>query len=103
MKKILKSILLKSNHIIFWWYYKRVPKFFHRWTILRSVDLLKQNYEHQEYQIESKDKLIAKIIKHSDETRKELSNLRMQMIATGSQIKQANKMFGTDFKSSSEN
>ena len=34
---VVRSAVLKLNHIVFWWYYKRVPSFFHQWTILKSV------------------------------------------------------------------
>ena len=58
----MKNFILKVNHILFFWYYKRVPSFFNQWTILKSLSLLTQNYRHKDFMIKQKDEVIYKAI-----------------------------------------
>jgi len=98
-----KKIKLRLNHIVFWWYYKRVPKFFHQWPLLKSIEYLKQNYEHQEFVIKGNEAVISNAIKEEQRMKKEIINLRLQMTATDEQIDWANRVFGLDLRKKSEN
>lgn len=59
-----KEIILKFNHIVFWWYYKRVPEFFRKWTILKSIKILVDNYEHAEYRYEGLERVVRNAFKN---------------------------------------
>jgi|TARA_R110002153_G_scaffold61561_1_gene166036 hypothetical protein len=94
--------VLKVNHILFWWYYKRVPNFYHQWTILKSIDLFRQNYEHQEFVIKGKSEVISGAIKREREMQAKISNLELSAMGiTQDKIDPINKMFGTDLKGKS--
>jgi len=43
--------MLKLNHVLFWWYYKRVPEHFRQWTILKSIEILISNYKHAQWEV----------------------------------------------------
>jgi len=103
MKKKLSELNLLLNTFVFQWYYKRVPEHFRQWTFIKSVDLLIQNYKHQQIELKGKDEVIAGAIKEETRLKNELSNLRIQIIASSQQIEILNKSFGTDFKPSSDN
>lgn len=103
IKKTTKNILLKLNHFIFSWYYKRVPKHFHDWTFIKSVKILISNYEHLNLIFENEIKSKINLIKENDALRKEVSNLRIQQIASSSQIRGVNKMFGTNWTQPDDN
>ncbi len=57
--------LVKINHIIFWWYYKRVPVFFRQWTLLKSISLLSQNYTHQSAQFKTSEMFCGELIRRN--------------------------------------
>ena len=96
------KLILKLNHIIFWWYYKRVPEFFHDWTILKSVSLLKQNYEHALFREEGLNKVISGAIKREREMQSKISTLELRAMGiTQDKIDPINKMFGVDLKGKS--
>lgn len=98
----MKKAILKMNHIVFWWYYKRVPEFFHEWTILKSISLLRQNYVHQELIIKGKEKVISGAIKRESEMRSKIAELELRaMGVTQDKIDPINNMFGTDLKGKS--
>lgn len=99
MKKAIKSINLKLNHILFWWYYKRVPVFFHKWPILKSIKLLTDNYEHALFVEEGLNKVITNASKREREMTTQISNLTLKLRGVPQdQIDPLNKMFGTDLK-----
>jgi len=96
------KLILKLNHIIFWWYYKRVPEFFHQWPILKSISLLKQNYEHALFVEKGLNKVISGAIKTEIEMRSKISTLELRAMGiTQDKIDPINKMFGTDLKGKS--
>lgn len=96
------AFLLKVNHILFWWYYKRVPKFFHKWTILKSISLLKQNYEHAEFRYEGLNEVVRNASKREREMQTEISNLRLKLMGVSQdKIDQVNQIFGTNLKGKS--
>jgi len=100
MKK--DKALLKFNHIIFWWYYKRVPEFYHQWTILKSIDLLKQNYEHKDFIIKGNEKVISGAIKNEREMTSKISNLKLKLMGVSQdKIDPINKMFGVNLQGKS--
>ena len=68
---VVRSAVLKLNHIVFWWYYKRVPNFFYQWTILKSVRLLKDNYEHALFREKGLNEVISGAIKREREMQSE--------------------------------
>ncbi|TSE05234.1 hypothetical protein [Aquimarina algiphila] len=93
------NVILKLNKIVFWWYYKRVPKFFHKWTILKSIRLLVDNYEHQEFVIKGNREVISNAIKTERDMQKQIFNLKMKLQGVSQEkIDPLNKMFGTDLK-----
>ena len=99
---VVRSAVLKLNHIVFWWYYKRVPSFFHQWTILKSVRLLKDNYEHALFREKGLNEVISGAIKREREMQSEISNMKLTMMGiTQDKIDPINKMFGTDLKGKS--
>lgn len=98
----IQNILLKLNHIVFWWYYKRVPKFFHQWTILKSIRLLKENYEHALFHIKGLNEVINGSIKRESEMKNEISNMKLTIMGiTQDKIDPINKIFGTNLKGKS--
>lgn len=99
----MKGLKLKLNHIFFWWYYKRVPEFFHQWPLLKSITMLKQNYEHQEVIIEGNNKVISSAIKHEEKLERELSAMRIQLIGRPDIAHKLNDMFKTDLPDGNEN
>jgi len=96
------AMLLKANHILFWWYYKRVPKFFHKWTILKSLMLLKQNYEHAEFRYEGLNEVVRNASKREREMTTEISSLRLKLMGVSQDvIDPLNEIFGTNLKGKS--
>jgi hypothetical protein len=101
--KNLKQISLKINHILFWWYYKRVPKFFHQWPILKSISILKQNYEHALFREKGLNDVISNAIKREDNMREEISNLKLKLMGVSqSDVDSINTIFGTNLKGKSK-
>jgi len=95
----MEKIILKINHILFWWYYKRVPKFFHKWTLLKSITLLKQNYEHSEFRCNGLEEVIRNASKREREMTTEISNLKLNLMGVSQEtIDKFNKAFGTNLK-----
>lgn len=97
------AIRLKINHFVFAWYYKRVPNHFRQWPILKSIKLLIDNYEHQKFVDKGKDEVISRAIKREEELKKEIANLRFQILSVDEQVRSINKTFGTDFNEPSSN
>ena len=97
------KLLLKINHILFWWYYQKVSDHFKGYTFFKSVSLLRQHYEHAEFIIKGNNAVIRTAIEENDNLRKENSQLRISQIATDGQIRWANKTFRTDWTPPTEN
>ena len=96
---VMHSAWVKLNHIIFWWYYKRVPVFFHQWNILRSITLLKQNYEHAVSSYGSLNEVLINASKREIEMREKISNLELKLKGVPQEkIDPINTMFGTNLK-----
>ena len=105
-KKELKNTegwALKLNHLIFWWYYRKVDNHFKQYTFFKSVSLLRQHWEHDQFVIKGQNELIRNAIQEERRLNNENSNLRIQQIATDGQIRWANKNFGTDWTPPTEN
>lgn len=97
------KLILKVNHLLFWWYYKRVPVFFHKWTILKSIRLLVSNYEHEQFRYKGLNKVLSGAIKREKEMISEISNLKLRLMNVPHQkIDQMNKIFGTNLKGKSK-
>lgn len=95
----MKKILLKINHVLFWWYYNRVPEHFHQWTFFKSVRMLIENYEHSQIINIGLNEVIAEAIRIEEKMKSEISALRLrEMGVSQEQIDPLNKMFGTDLK-----
>lgn len=95
--------ILKLNHFLFPWYYKRVPSHFRKWTLIKSIKILISNFEHQEIVIQGKSEVIRNAIKIEEKLSMELRNLKLSMSASPNQIDAINSIFGTNFNSSNEN
>ena len=96
------KLILRLNHIVFWWYYKRVPDFFHKWPILKSISLLKENYEHALLHEKSLNEVINVAIKREAEMKSVISTLQLKVMGiTQDKIDPLNKMFGTDLRGKS--
>lgn len=99
----LKQISLKINHILFWWYYKRVPEFFHQWPMLKSISLLKQNYEHALFREKGLNEVISGAVKREDNMREEISNLKLKLMGISQgDVDSINAIFGTNLKGKSK-
>ncbi|WP_027380824.1 hypothetical protein [Chryseobacterium daeguense] len=95
----MDKIIIKINHVVFWWYYKRVPKFFHKWTILKSIKILVDNYEHAEYRYEGLEKVLKNASNREREMQSEITNLKLKLMGVSQEaIDPLNKMFGVDLK-----
>lgn len=102
MKLRFKKIKLKLNHIFFWWYYNRVPVFFHQWPLLQSISILKQNYKSAEYRYKGLNEVVKNASKREVEMRTKISNLELKLMGiTQDKINTLNKIFGTDLKGKS--
>jgi len=99
----MKELILKLNHFIFKSYYSRIDQHFRQYTFFKSVDILRQNYQHDKILIRNAENNFRSALKELDSIRAELSNMRMQQIANPGTISQLNKMFGTDFTDSKDN
>lgn len=100
MKK--DKLILKLNHLVFWWYYKRVPKFFRKWTILKSIKILVDNYEHAEYRYEGLEKVVRNSSEREMKMRSEISSLKLKLMGVSQDvIDPLNKMFGANLQGKS--
>ena len=101
--KNLEQISLKINHILFWWYYKRVPEFFHQWPMLKSISLLRQNYESALFREKGLNEVISGTIKREDNMMEEISNLKLKLMGVSqSDVNSINAIFGTNLKGKSK-
>ena len=99
----MEKLILKINHFVFSWYYKRCGDFFKQWTFIKSVKLLIQNYEHNKELLGAAKKTESFAIQEANRERKLRLDLEMKLIASDEEIYWANKIFATDFKKSNEN
>lgn len=98
------KILLNINHFVFWAYYRRVPEFFHQWTILDSIQNFASNYETRTSEFNSSEKLIGELIKLADKDKQEISNLKLQMLGMNPDvIDHLNKMLGLKITTNRDN
>lgn len=97
------NIILKLNHILFNWYYKRVDEHFKGYTFFKSVKLLNEHYKHAEFVMDGQNKLIRSAIEEERRLINENSQLRINQIATDGQIRWANKAFGTKWNPPTNN
>jgi hypothetical protein len=88
--------LLKINRVLFWWYYKRVPEFYHQWTMLHSLRLLNENYKQAQDLLEMEVRIGARYAEDAALARRELYQIRMQQ-AGPNLAAAASKMFGMDY------
>lgn len=96
------KLILKLNHVLFWWYYKRVPEFFHQWPMLKSISLLKQNYESALFREKGLNEVISGAIKREREMQSKISNLELRAMGISQDvIDPINKIFGTNLKGKS--
>lgn len=98
-----EGLVLKINHLIFWWYYRKVDNHFKQYTFFKSVSLLRQHWEHDQFVIKGQNELIRNAIQEESRLNKENSQLRIQQIATDGQIRWANKNFGTNWTPQTDN
>lgn len=99
----MRNFILKLNHIIFWWYYNRVNDHFKQWTFFKSVKLLIQNYDHLGLMHKGTCKSLRDSFEDADSLRKELSDIKIKMIASDDQIRSINKSFGTNWTPATDN
>ena len=99
----LRAGLHQANIFIFGWYYKRCGDHFRRWNFKKSVKLLIQNYEHGQLLLKNEETHNRNLTRDNDKMRKELSDIKIKMIATNGQIDWANEALGMNIKKDSEN
>lgn len=99
----MKKLLLNINYLIFSWYYKIVPDHFKHWTFIKSVKILIQNYEHRNLLFKNEQDHNKALIIDNDKLRIELSQFRISQLASSKQIKDLNKMFGTNHNTPEDN
>lgn len=98
----MKDIYLKINHLVFSWYYKRTPEFFRKWTILKSISLLIQNYNHSIIEVEGLEQVIRNASAREIEMTTKISNLELKIMGvTQDKIDPINNIFGTNLKGKS--
>lgn len=98
------SLVLWTNKKLFWWYYRRVPVFFHQWTFFRSVNLLIQNYEHLDSWHIRREKFLGTVIQHNTELEDKIRNMQFALMNVDPNIvKDLNKMFGLNFPHKRDN
>lgn len=100
---VISIYWLKLNHWLFSWYYKRVDKHFHSWTFIKSVKILIQNYQHHDLLFKNELKHNQALIKDNDKLRAEISQIKIEQIATDKQIRDVNQMFGTKWTPPADN
>ena len=96
----MKHWLLKLNHWLFAWYYKRAGEHFKQWTLIKSVKLMIEHWQFEKEMHEGTKQLYKNCYKRNEELEKEVRNLKMQRIANDDQIKWANDFLGTEFTES---
>jgi hypothetical protein len=95
----MNRFVLKAHHFLFRAYYKRVPEFFHQWTIIKSISLLSQNYTHNESRYDGLETVLASAIDREKKLMSELSNLRLRASGISQEfIDPLNEIFGTNLK-----
>lgn len=99
----MSKYILMFNHIIFWWYYNRVNDHFKQWTFFKSVKLLIQNYDHLRLMHKGTCKSLRHSLEEADSLRKELSDIKIKMIASDDQIRSINKSFGANWTPATDN
>ena len=96
--------MLKLNHVLFWWYYKRVPEFFRQWTILKSIEVLVSNYNHEVWQVNHWMKANERTGKMADEYYRKLQAIEFEkMGVTKEQALWAKNVLGLDIPSNDLN
>jgi hypothetical protein len=99
----LENTILKLNHIVFWWYYKKSEAHFKQYTFIKSIRLLRESYNHLKFVNKGNEDLVKHFGKRMDEQAKELRNIKMQIISSPDVTNKLNSMFGTDFNNPQDN
>ena len=99
----MRKLILKLNHILFWWYYRKVTDHFKGYTFFKSVSLLWQHYDLSEFENGQLHDLIKSGHQENEKLRKENSQLRISQIATDGQIRWANETFGINWNPPTDN
>ena len=85
----IKMLLRKPRfmwlwHIVFWWYYKRIPEFYRTFPPLKSLKVLVENYNWvREQELPIERKLTLMYCEEASKLRKELSAIKLQQAASG--------------------
>ena len=99
-----KTMILKLNHIIFWWYYKRVPEHFRQWTLLKSIEILVSNYNHAQWEVTHWQKANDRTGKMADIYYKKIKEMEFEKIGvTKEQALWAKNVLGLDIPSNDLN
>lgn len=98
----MKKLVLKLNHSIFKWYYKRCGDHFRQWTFFKSVKLLISNFEHLQLLLKNAEAHNRNLTRDTDQLRKELFQNKMQQMHPD-HIDWVNDVFGTDLHKNTEN
>ncbi len=98
-----KTLVLRFNHLLFWWYYKRVSEHFRQWTFFYSVKMLIQNYESELLRMKGTNEVLRGSMAENDKIRKEFHNLKMQQVASPGMMDILNRSFGMDYKNPNDN
>lgn len=98
----MENILLKINKFLFSWYYKRVPDHFRKWTFIKSVKILIQNYEHSEFRNKGLNEVLCNASKREREMTTKISSLELKLRGVSQKdLDSINKIFGTNLKGKS--
>jgi len=99
----MKKLILKINHSIFNWYYKRCGDHFKQYTFFKSVKLVIDNYEHLKLLMKNEVKHNRNLTRDNDEMRKELFDIKIKQIAGEDQVDWMNSTFGMGINKANEN
>ena len=96
--------LVAICHVVFWFYYRRLPEFYRKWTPLYSLRALVDNYRHIERDIERVEQKWSTSLDKIAELEREIQRLNFQRLNVDrATALQAGKMFGVDIPNDSDN
>ena len=74
-----KRLIIKINHFIFKWYYKRVSAFYRKFTFIKSVKMLIDNYETQKETLELNGDRISGMLIKNNKQYNEIRDLKIKI------------------------
>ena len=102
-KTIAERLILKLNHVIFWWYYKRCGKHFAQYTFFNSIKILIGNYYHTDDWRKSSDKLLGEVIRENTKLHSKINAMELKKLIDESSVDFINNTFGLRIPKASDN